>query len=235
MNESKKVMLITLAPGFQAVYRPLTSIRFFRLLCLALYGPNWDTAEVVKSMTVNDIYWTHYHKCYFKRTKLYPSDVPDICSGYYLNREIDLLRPELILVMVAEVSKRLLQKVPEKGEILESKFMGRPVISVNFPVTGTEEEFMDLRKRLKEFVPIVKCSAVPEDMLTLSLGTNNTIAKHAEFELQGLKSYWLRLVALYSTDDYDISTVDDHWYRHIIIPRWVGYSFVALCYSIIED
>ena len=28
-------------------YRPLTSIRFFRLLCLALYGPNRDVNSIV--------------------------------------------------------------------------------------------------------------------------------------------------------------------------------------------
>lgn len=235
MDESKKVMLITLAPGFQAVYRPLTSVRFFRLLTLALYGPNWDTIKVVNSMTRKDIYWTHLHKCYFERTSSYPGDVPNICRDYYLDREIELLNPELILIMVAEVSKRLLNKVPGKGNLLEGEFHGKPVISVNLPVTGTETEYIKLREKLKEYIPIVNSSAVPENMLTLSLGTANTIAKHAEFELQGLEHYWHRLIELYSSGDQERATVDEHWYRNIIIPRWLGYSFVTLCYSVIED
>jgi len=234
-HESKRVMLITMAPGFQAVYRPLTSVRFFRLLCLALYGPNRDVNSVVQSIVHRDIYWTHYHKCYFVRTELYPKDVPDICREIYLAREIDILKPELIVIMVSEVSKRLLNQVSEKGKLLESEFKGRPVISVNFPVTGTEAEYIELRKRLKEYVPIVDYSAVPGNMLTLSLGTANTIARHAEFEFQGLQGYWENLVALYSLNEEASDKIDELWYKRIIIPRWVGYSFIALCYSVIED
>ncbi len=235
MNDSKKVMLITLAPGFQAVYRPLTSIRFFRLLCLALYGPNRDVAAVVKSIVHKDIYWTHYHKCYFKRTSSYPDDVPHICREHYLQREIDLLKPELILIMVPEVSKRLLGLVPEKGELLESKFKGRPVLIVNFPLTGTEIEYLELRKRLKEHIPLVDSLPVPRDMLTVSLGTENTIAKHAEFEFEGLHSYWQSLKEIYSFDEEKVQRVDDLWYKQLIIPRALGYSFITLCYSVIED
>ena len=228
-------MLITLAPGFQAVYRPLTSVRFFRLLCLALYGPNRNVTAVVNSIVHKDIYWTHYHKCYFKRTSAYPDDVPNICRKYYLEKEIDLLRPELILIMNPEVSKRLLNRVPGKGELLESKFKDSPVLSVNFPLTGTEKAYLELRKRLEKHIPIVDCLAVPKDMLTVSLGTDNTIAKHAEFELEGLHSYWDSLKKMYSFDEEKVHKVDDLWYKQIIIPRWLGYSFVTLCYSVIED
>ncbi len=235
MNESNKVMLVTMAPGFQAVYRPLTSIRFFRILCLALYGPNRDVKSVVQSIVHQDIYWTHYHKCYFMRTDSYPKDVPDTCREIYLAREIDILKPELIVVMVSEVSKRILKQVPEKGKLLEGEFKGRPVISVNFPKTGTEAEYIELRKRLKKYIPIVNFSAVPENMLTLSLGTVNTIAKHAEFEFKGLQSYWDNLVELYSLEEEASDRIDELWYKKIIIPRWVGYSFIALCYSVIED
>lgn len=235
MNESKKVMLITLVPGFQAVYRPLTSVRFFRLLCLALYGPNRNVTAVVNSVVHEDIYWTHYHKCYFKRTSSYPEDVPNICSKYYLEKEVDLLKPELILIMVPEVSRRLLKQVPEKGKLLESMFKGSPVMSFNYPITGTEREYLELRKKLEEHIPIVNSSAVPEDMLTVSLGTDNTIAKHAEFELEGLRSYWNRLKNMYSFDEEQVHKVDDLWYKTIIIPRWLGYSFITLCYSVIED
>lgn len=235
MNDSKKVMLITLATGFQAVYRPLTSVKFFRLLCLALYGPNRNVTAVVESVVHKDIYWTHYHKCYFKRTSAYPDDVPNICREHYLEREIDLLRPELILIMTPEVSKRLLNRVPGKGELLVSEFKERPVLSVNFPLTGTEKEYLELRKRLKKHISIVDCLAVPKDMLTVSLGTDNTIAMHAEFELEGLHSYWHSLKEIYSFDEEKIHRVDDQWYKQIIIPRWLGYSFVTLCYSVIED
>lgn len=235
MNESKKVMLITLAPGFQTVYRPLTSVRFFRLLCLALYGPNPNVSAVVDSMVNKDIYWTHYHKCYFKQTSSYPEDVPNICREFFLEREVDLLSPELILIMVPEVSRRLLNRIPEKGELLESTFKGRPVLSVNYPLTGTETEYLELRKRLKVYIPIVDCSAVPKEMLTLSLGIDNTIARHAEFELAGLQSYWNSLKNMYSFDEEKAHKVDDLWYKTIIIPRWLSYSFITLCYSVIED
>ncbi len=235
MNESKKVMMITLAPGFQAVYRPLTSVRFFRLLCLALYGPNRSVTDVVNSIVHQDIYWTHYHKCYFERTNSYPEDVPNICREYYLEREVDLLRPEMIMIMVPEVSKRLLNQAPEKGKLLESVFKNCLVLSVNFPLTGTETEYLELRKRLKNHIPLVDDSAVPEDMLTASLGTDNTIAKHAEFELEGLRSYWNSLTSMYSLDKEALNKVDDLWFNQIIIPRWLGYSFVTLCYSVIED
>lgn len=235
MDESKKVMLITLAPGFQAVYRPLTSVRFFRLLCLALYGPNRTVTDVVNSIVHDDIYWTHFHKCYFERTGSYPEDVPNICREFYLEREVDLLKPELILIMVAEVSKRLLNKIPEKGKLLESVFKDRPVLSVNFPLTGIEAEYLELRKRLKKHIPFVDDSAVPEDMLITGPGTENTIAKHAEFELEGLRSYWNSLVSMYSWDKGTLGKVDDLWFKQIIIPRWLGYSFITLCYSVIED
>ena len=186
-------------------------------------------------MVHEDIYWTHYHKCYFKRTDKYPQDVPKICCENYLAREVDLFEPELIIIIVPEISKRLLGKTPEKGKLLEGKFRGRDVISVGFPISGTENEYVELRQRLVQYIPIVNSSPVSEDMLSISLGTLNTIAMHAEFELEGLRSYWSNLAKLYSVDEKTVNTIDELWYKRIIIPKWVGYSFITLCYSVIED
>ncbi len=234
INDNKKVMLITLAPGFQAVNRQLTSVRFFRLLCLALYGPQEDIAEIVKSMIHRDIYWTHYHKCYFERTSSYPGDVPDECSNIYLKRELMVLNPKLIVIIVPEVSRRLLGKEPNKGQLLEDEIYDFKVISANLPVTGVENEYVELREKLQYLVAPVDSSPVPEEMLTISLQASNTIAKHAEFELKGLEAFWQRISELHSCSDV-INDIDELWYKTIIIPKWLGYSFITLCQAIIED
>ncbi len=72
--QNQKVMLITLSPSFQAAYRQLASIRFFRNIYLALFGPNPDIRySGLAKIFLKKIYWTHYHKYPFEYSYIMPS------------------------------------------------------------------------------------------------------------------------------------------------------------------
>jgi hypothetical protein len=113
--KQQKVMLITLIPSFQAVYRQLTSIRFFRQIFLALCGPNPKirSGSLVESF-LDSIYWTHFHKCYLPRERDQaipePDSIPDYCFKKYIEREINVIKPKLIIVLGKPLVYRLFQE-----------------------------------------------------------------------------------------------------------------------------
>jgi hypothetical protein len=236
MSDYKKVMLITLVPSFQAVYRPLASTRFFRVLCLALFGANPMVGSLTESFLYGEIYWTHCHKCYFPRSPNYPNDVPEHCTEKYINREISILSPKLIIVLGDVVARRLLGEVPQPGKILHKQLFNIPIICANFPQHGCEPEFAEIREALSRVICGVDVSKVADIMKSKSLNAIGTIAKHAEFEFRGLESYWSSLKKSYQhANKSQLMDGDEMWYQTELIPRWSRYSFIALCFSFIED
>ena len=235
--KQQKVMLITLIPSFQAVYRQLASIRFFRNLFLALCGPNpaIRSGSLVTSF-LDAIYWSHYHKCYLPkeqgstipRSEMILSD----CYGKYINREISALCPKLIVMLGAPVADKLLGRKLGAGELLYDTFEGTPVISANFPL-GLEPEFVEVRKKLKLYIPWVDIDAVSENMISYVADTKETLAVHAHFEMNGLYAFWRNINS--RLEPLKDGNIDERWIQREVIPRLERYSFIVSCVSFLED
>lgn len=251
--EQQKVMLITLVPSFQAVYRQLASIRFFRQIFLALCGPSPQIREnsLVQGF-LNSFYWTHYHKCYLPRVR--DNSLPDIdritpdCYKKHLNREIELLKPCLIIVLGKELVKILFNDNIGEGDCI-GKTLGdisdriesqgkmtfdTQVICANFP-WGTEKEFMVLRKIIKRYIGWIDTEPVTMDMLTAVDNTKKTLSVHAQFEYEGLYRYWEKIGCFKETSIKEYGNVDDLWIDYEVVPRWDHYAVIISCCSFIED
>lgn len=96
------IMVISACPSIQTVYKPITSIRFFRQLCLSLLGINGISEKAVKEFNSGSIYWTHYHKCYFSapNQKNRLNNLPDKCANNYLEEEIIFLKDNIKVIIV---------------------------------------------------------------------------------------------------------------------------------------
>lgn len=232
----QKVMLITLCPTFQAAYRPLSSIRFFRTIFLALFGncPDMDdfTAEFQRS-----IYWTHYHKCYFPAYFTSGGDyrlLPAHCGKKYLDREIAALQPDLI-ILLGPVAKLLAGVDVPPGEVIKGWMASIPIIGAEFPRTGAEPQYQIIRKALKPLIPAVDTAAVPAAVKSDSGSRDRGLAVHAKFELEALKRYWEKIKHGNNGIDCAEANLDRRWYDLELIPRWERYSYIITCCAFMED
>jgi hypothetical protein len=226
----KKVMLITLCPTYQAVYRPLVSTRFFRTLCLALYGskPQPSSGNLQYNF-MQSIYWTHYHKCYIKDAVENYESIPPYCMDKYLEKEVIAVDPSLILVLGKPVSTLL----SNRGKLKNNTLFGHHCIRADFPVTGAEEEFVSIRKELvRHGVSGIDTNPVPLELISKINYHAGEVAVHADFEFEGLLKYYDLIKFIKSINS---NNVDGMWHNQELIPRYIKYSFVSFCYAFMED
>lgn len=105
--QKQKIMIITGSSTIQSSYAPLITVRFLRNLLYGLFGYE-GVSEVgfLRFFNEDGIYWTSYNKCYdshFLRLKddKYAMDrfKNKTCGRYFLQKEIDSLKPRWILVI----------------------------------------------------------------------------------------------------------------------------------------
>jgi|CZCB01.1.fsa_nt_gi hypothetical protein len=153
--DNQEVMLITACPSFQAVYKPLTSVRFFRTLCIALFGEHGISEEAIVQFQIGgNIYWTHYHKCYYEdffKDRQYKK-LPDTCYKRYISEEIRLLSPKLIIVLGKTTVQKMLKYTLKKDELVSFDKDGAKYVFTDFPDTGEEERFEQVRDCLKQYM-----------------------------------------------------------------------------------
>ena len=181
----QKVMLITSTPSFQAVYRQLASTRFFRHVYLALFGPSPAIGnQSLISFFQENIYWTHYHKCYIPIGLAHDyRNPPDLCRGRHLDKEIDEYELEIIVLFGAPVVQRLTGKMIS-GDYMETtlrSLSGRnvPCVCTNFPRTGAEEAMIKVRKKLEPIISQIDVAPVPESMVSPNAHEKDTFKVHA--------------------------------------------------------
>jgi len=233
-------MLITYSPSFQAAYRPMASIRFFRHVFLGLFGltPLGDHQDPV-SLFGDRIYWTHYHKCYYAKNRSASASVPTALPTHcprYIPREVEELQPRLIVMMGKEVAKCLLD-LPglQRGEVrCDREYDGIPCICVDFPVTGAEPEFLDVRTKLKPLISEVDADPVPPELCPDESAEG--IRVHTEFEFSSLNHYRNLLNnACRGPAPEFANPIHREWFHREAAPRWSRYSFVLSCVSFMED
>jgi len=140
--KDQEVMVITAVPSMQAMYKPLTSIRFFRRLCLALFGDKnlrekGSCENYLHEFCGGNIYWTHYYKCFSPFLTDF-SKISDVCANTYLKKEIHVLNPKQIFVFGDAIREKEAHLVGDKI----NRCIFKP-----FPDTGTEEIFDELGTR----------------------------------------------------------------------------------------
>jgi hypothetical protein len=217
----------------------MASIRFFRHVFLALFGltPLRDGRDLV-SLFGDRIYWTHYHKCYYARRSRegnIPMTLPSHCPRY-IPREVAELRPRLIVTLGSPVTQRLLDKPPlSEGEVRwDEQYEGVPCICAGFPKTGADEEFRDIRIKLKPFIPEVDTNPIPPELCKEDSLVD--IRVHTDFEFKSLQYYWKMLHTAQSGPALEFpDPMYREWFHREVGPRWSRYSFVLACVSFMED
>lgn len=225
-----KVMLITLTPTYQAVTRPITSVRFFRILCLALFGLKPNADNIIEIFLNDKLYWTHYHKCYFDDYWKQKKPLPDHCCEKYLKKEISYIKPELIVILGKETMERINKSIPKHNN---EKLLGCDFIYRDFPLTGMEVDFIEVRKKLKKYIPQVDDTPIPENIKAKSNEDSGKLGVHLNFEIRKLEKQ-LKLIQEkpdYYKDDKDI---DERWFTDYLIPSDQRGSFIVNCFSFIE-
>lgn len=238
---NQKVMLITACPSFQAIYKPLTSIRFFRVLCLALFGEQGISERAIEQFQPDgNIYWTHYHKCYYenffidRRCK----NLPNTCYKQYINYEIDLLEPELVVVLGKATVQKIQKYTIKEDEVYLFKKDGYQYIASDFPVTGNEKRFGKIREYLKQHITF---TGIKPHNVSIHKTVNTKKSKHSvhlDFELEAIKRYAGDIGALsMPAKNACVSgkTSDELWYAKIIVPNLKRYSVVTSSYFFIEN
>lgn len=219
--KSQKVAVITARPSIQAEYKPLHSIRFFRKMCIALFGDANISVEYLKAFSSGNIYWTHYYKCYNQDNSSF-CNIPDICAKEYLKKEIELLTPEVIVVFGDEIQLQV--KDALKGLNIQT------IIYKPFPQKGNESIYDDVRHIVRNYVDFMDCTgnnistrySYPPD-------NSNGMDVHMKFEVGALEQI---LSGKTASETYNIEEV---WYRKVVIPNMEMYEKVILTYSFIEN
>jgi hypothetical protein len=212
-------------------------------LCLALLGLKTilNEKDVMKVFTTN-IYWTHFQKCHQKKKNKLIGE----CANKHLLNEIRLLEPELIIVLGSEPAKRVLNiDLDNKPVHYGNKFeFNKKCVEINyiatpFPKTGKEEQFIEVRKRLKKVIPdIIDDSPVSDSVKISSIDDLGKIMRHTGFEYRALEKLLKTYIdvkydnILGNKSDVDIDAV---WYARYVLPSSMAYSFVLICYSFIEQ
>ena len=211
--KKQPIMLVSAMPTADAMYRPLYAIRFFREVCLALfgYGHLGEQAECEKYVLEfcdGSIYWTHYRKCYDPSLDAL-SNLDDYCAQKHLADEVAVLQPKIIIIVGDE---------PIRNKIKRSaKCDGAQIVERRFPDGQNTPEFTDVRALIAPYLTHVKASpgssAGPERHQGLKT-TPAGLPASLSFELSALK------IALgwQSIDEADC-TVESFWYRNLVVPN----------------
>lgn len=225
----QKVMLISAAPSLQAVYKPLTSVRFFRRVCFALFGDKYlrektQCEKYLLEFYDGGIYWTHYRKCYDPRLGNL-SLVDDVCAKRYLADEVRTLKPELIIVLGSEIEEKVRAIIP-RGKT--------DPIYMPFPDAYNAADFEEVRKKLRPYLKHVKKSgftykSVIDRYVDESGQTRGQLA-HLRFELGALERMFDG-----TTVDVSDNRIESLWYRNIVVPNMQRCAKLVSVYSFAEN
>lgn len=237
----QKVMLITACPSIQAMFRPITSIRFFRTICIALFGDANISPDYIDAIH-NKIYWTHLHKCYNEEA-LKSRDfnkISDKCMNIYIEKEIKLLKPKLVIAFGKVVAERLFkEELASEGyknlDILQNKCLecskwNTRVFVTDFPKTGLETRFDNIRDVLSKMPGFDfmkqhngKWSSGSEDN---GLNAARGLRVNLNFEIKTIEQL--------KQTGY-ISRTDESWLKNVVLPNMKNYEALARLHFFIED
>jgi len=226
------IMLISAEPSMQAMYKPLYSIRFFRSLCLALFGDKClrekEQAErIMPEFCEGSIYWTHYRKCYDADLHNF-SEIDNCCADKYLAREISALAKNLKHIIV------LGEEIHLKVEALTPISLKPLLLFKPFPTLENLEEFEDVRQILKPYLLYVNKKMVGFNSEpgmhgyaseTVDLEGN---AVHLKFELESFEKLLSGQKPLLD------GSIEAVWHKSLTVPNMRRCALLVQTYSFIE-
>jgi|GEM_PF-6366541 hypothetical protein len=235
--KKQKVMLITACPSIQAMFRPLTSIRFFRTISVALFGDKNISPEYIRAFH-DEIYWTHMHKCYNEEA-LKSGDftkIPNNCMNEYINEEVNLLKPEITIAFGKVVAERLFQREISDDILVidenQDPKWGSKVFIAGFPKTGTEKYLDKIRDYLFHQMKGFKFMEQYENgSWTTSLNrqqqnTNKGLRVNLDFEREAIEQ--LKLIPQDKSNN-------NSWLENVILPNLKNCETIVRLEFFIED
>ena len=235
--KEQKVMLITACPSIQAMFRPLTSIRFFRTISVALFGDANISPEYIRALH-DEIYWTHMNKCY-NQEALTSGDfnqIPEDCMKVYINEEVRLKQPEIIIAFGKIVAERLFQKelgenkeLPKDNCVTCSKWGAKVIIS-DFPATGTENHLDTIRNELVKMSGFKFMERHENGNWTVPYKSRHETAKglqvNLDFEREAIEHLNITLHG---------NSNENSWLKNVVLPNMKNCEAVARLEFFIED
>jgi len=239
--EVQKVMLISACPSIQAMFRPLTSIRFFRTICIALFGDANISPEYIRALH-DEIYWTHIHKCYNEEA-LKSGDfnkIPNKCMETYIEAEVSILQPKIIISLGKVVAERLFKKELAcighndlgvlQDSCVECSKWGARVFITDFPETGAEERFDITRNVLSEMQGIGFMKRHKNGSWTGPLNHEHGAVRGLRVNL-GFERRTVEQLKQTQTDN----PTEDSWLENVVLPNIKNYDTLARLEFFIED
>ena len=228
----QKVVLISLAPSYATLHRPLYFIQLFRKICLALFGDVMPSEDFIKEFydPAGNIYWTHYQKCFKHGDTAHAAK-----CGPLLVKEIETLDPELIIVLGHETIRRLYGHAVQCGAYghdlpsdmhtyIKQRKDGAPrkVFLTDYPQKGNEGYYEEIRKALKPYIGWVKTEC---ESLDFSSST------FMDLEYASIES----LNAPEEAAAAPINRFEHEWVNGIILPNIRAYNLILQSFIFIES
>lgn len=223
----QKVMIISAMPSLQAEYKTLLSIRFFRRLCVALFGDKYLREKelcdsYIREFCEGNIYWTHYRKCYSKEYACRLADIDSSCADKYLKREIQAIVPEIIIVFGDEIKEKvspILRNFPTK------------IIYKPFPKRGDEAVFNEVRNAIAPKLKYVKKTGLANNGVLIDDSSElEGHAVHLQFERETFMQLWKSAEVLGAEH-----TLDEFWQRYIVTPNTMRGYKLMMTYTFCEN
>jgi hypothetical protein len=227
--KKQPTMLISAMPSVDAMYRPLYSIRFFREVCLALFGYRHlaDESECEKYLLEfcdGSIYWTHHRKC-FDPALTDLASVDNRCAAEHLAEEVAALKPEIIIIVGTESIRRKVRQYVQSDTAL--------IIEKPFPDGKNTAEFEDVRKMIAPYLRHVTNQGSGHGLLSdceIQRTKVHGLPASLSFELAALEIAfdWRQM-------DPDEGSIESLWYRNIVVPDMRRYAKLVSVFSFIES
>jgi hypothetical protein len=224
--ERQPVMLISAMPAVDAMYKPLTSIHFFRRVCAALFGDKHlhDSTQAdryLREFCDGGIYWTHYRKCHDSRVTDF-SKLDDRCAHKYLAREVEVQQPQLVVVLGDEIADKI-------RAIIQSYQI--EAIYKPFPRADNAGQFEDVRTRIAPYLKYVEVEQVTGD----GAATADDPFEGVLGQSVGLLFEHKALEAALGWRSVDEEDVEALWYRNVVVPNMVRWTKIVNVCSFAES
>jgi uracil-DNA glycosylase len=216
----QQIMLISFTPSYFAQHRPLYFVQLFRKMCLALFGDANPSERFIKEFydPAGNIYWTHYQKCFREGTERGAAHCEPL-----LEKEIEVLDPEVIIVLGDETAARL---CGEWQHCISVKKDGTPrqVFYADYPKDENAKDFENIRKGIKPYIDWVNVEC---DNLDFS-SANFIDLEYASIE-------YLNISTKEKNVTVEINTFEQEWVNKIIMPNIRAYNLVLQIFIFIES
>jgi len=212
----QRIMLVSFAPSYAALHRPLYFMLLFRKLCLALFGGSAPSEAFIREFydPSGNIYWTHYQKCFRREMK---SGTP-ACAPL-LVREIEALNPEIVILLGSET----IASLPlEQHPYLTARKDGAPrqVFRVDFPSRENAAQYAEIRRALKPYIGWIQVECENPEF---------AIAIFMDLEYASIAALnepaWAK----------EVSGYERAWMDGIVLPNLRAYNLVLQSFIFIES